>query len=75
MLWASMSGRKKAKITFAGTRLATEKSEDLVFLCRLVEAGELQPVIGGSFPMARASETHALVDAGHKSGSAVMTMI
>ena len=41
----------------------------------VVEAGELQPVIGGSFPMDRASEAHALVDTGHKRGSAVMTMI
>ncbi len=75
MLWTSMFGRKKAKISFAGLRSATEKSEDLVFLRGLVEAGELQPVIGGSFPMDRASEAHVLVDTGHKRGSAVMTMI
>ena len=74
MLWTSMFGSKKAKIAFAGLRSAAEKSEDLVFLRGLVEAGELKPVIGGRFPMDRASEAHALVDTGHKRGSAVMTM-
>lgn len=49
------------KITFA----------DAAAIC---EGGELQPVIGGSFPMDHASEAHALVDTGHKRGSAIMTM-
>ncbi len=48
---------------------------DLTYLAKLAAAGELKPVIDGTYPWTRAQEAHARVDSGRKRGNVVLTMI
>lgn len=67
--WVSLTSGKRV---IAG--VARARVEDLRFLARLAEAGELRPVIDRRFPFDRIAEAHAYVDAGHKRGNVVVTV-
>jgi NADPH:quinone reductase-like Zn-dependent oxidoreductase len=65
----SKIGSKKA--IFGGTIYRTE---DLVFLKDLIEAGNIKSVIDRRYPLEQTAEAHRYVETGHKKGHVVITV-
>ena len=67
--WTSRTSGKKV---IAGT--VAYKTEDLVSLKELVEAGKIRSVIDRRYPIEETAEAHKYVDSGQKTGNVVITI-
>jgi NADPH:quinone reductase-like Zn-dependent oxidoreductase len=73
------SARAKLALNETGVYLSIskqsgEKTEDLVYLKELIEAGKIRSVIDRTYPLEQMVEAHKYVERGHKKGNVVITV-